>query len=313
MQHTIKSLAIAGLLATSAMFGATAAQAQLPDVASVAPGEATDADGTYVVSTINKRITIENGRAYVIDPWTQALIFRIKPGMVTLQNFRQTGPDTFEADDLPMMGKVVFNRQPNGTLQGVVKGVFGEAEYALVPTEYATVDEGTGDEGTSGGGTGPVASAEPRETWHVYVRQMQCERKQVDLQAIREARGTMLIEAADPSNRPKVPRKNADEVELSVPCSRGQNERATYSYDVNGDEGLLILEGTRSELYNYQLRFTYDWKFNPGLKKRTAVTTLKDTPLQVGGLPVGKSDTREWTIEKGNPEVRLLLRVKRIK
>lgn len=157
MKLNLKNAIFAGLLASSAMFGATSAQAQLPDVATVAPGEATDADGTYVVSTINKRITIENGRAYVIDPWTQALIFRIQPGMVTLQNFRQTGPDTFEADDLPMMGKVVFTRQPNGTLQGVVKGLFGEAKYALVPTEYATIGAGNGN-GT-GAGSGDVAPA----------------------------------------------------------------------------------------------------------------------------------------------------------
>ncbi|MGB3472443.1 MAG: hypothetical protein WBA51_16635 [Erythrobacter sp.] len=72
--------------------------------------------------------------------------------MVTLQNFRQTSPDTFEADDLPMMGKVVFNRQPNGTLQGVVRGAFGEAKYALLPTDYATIGDAP-----SGGGTPTLA------------------------------------------------------------------------------------------------------------------------------------------------------------
>ena len=143
-----------GACCALALPGAAAAQvaAALPDKDSVERGEPTDADGTYVVSTINKRITIEDGRAYVVDPWTQALIFSVKPGMVTLRNFRQTGPDRFEADDLPMMGKVVFYRQPNGTLQGVVNGVLGEAKYALVPTDLAAVP---GDEiEDSGGGPG---------------------------------------------------------------------------------------------------------------------------------------------------------------
>ncbi len=132
--------AAAFVLGTAAI--GTPAQAQmralLPMVEEVEQGAATDADGTYVVSTIDKRITIENGRAYVVDPWTHALILKVEPGMVTLQNFRQTGPDRFEADDLPMMGKVVFYRQPNGALQGVVQGAFGEAKYILVPTDYAT-------------------------------------------------------------------------------------------------------------------------------------------------------------------------------
>lgn len=177
MRLNLKNAIFAGLLASSAMFGATQAQAQLPDVASVAPGEATDADGTYVVSTINKRITIENGRAYVVDPWTQALIFRIKPGMVTLQNFRQTGPDTFEADDLPMMGKVVFNRQPNGTLQGVVQGVFGEAKYALVPTAYASIGDGDGDgvgigDGSDDGATAPAIVRD--RIYQLYVSSARC-------------------------------------------------------------------------------------------------------------------------------------------
>ncbi|MEM1050665.1 MAG: hypothetical protein AAGI28_01085 [Pseudomonadota bacterium] len=154
MQNTLKTLLMATALATSTAMISAPAQAQipafLPAVEEVAPGAATDVDGTYVVSTINKRITIENGRAYVIDPWTHAFILKVEPRMVTLQNFRQTGPDTYEADDLPMMGKVVFHRQPNGTLQGVVQGALGTAKYALVPTDYATAP---GD-GTPGGAPG---------------------------------------------------------------------------------------------------------------------------------------------------------------
>lgn len=155
MQSTLKTLLMAGALATTTAMASAPAHAQipafLPAVEEVAPSEATDVDGTYMVSTINKRITIENGRAFVIDPWTHAFILKVQPGMVTLQNFRQTGPNTYEADDLPMMGKVVFNRQPNGTLQGVVQGALGTAKYALVPTEYAGAPVGGGPGGTPGG------------------------------------------------------------------------------------------------------------------------------------------------------------------
>ena len=215
MRNKIMTLAMAGLLATSTLFGVTQAQAQLPDVASVEPGEATDADGTYVVSTINKRITIENGRAYVIDPWTQALIFRIKPGMVTLQNFRQTGPDTFEADDLPMMGKVVFNRQPNGTLQGVVQGAFGEAKYALVPTEYATVGDGN-----SGGGTTPAIARD--RIYQLHVSNSRC----LGSDLLRKTYGGVFnVSLRDPNGNQMTSKNRNFEVKCTNKGPRKQNYR----------------------------------------------------------------------------------------
>jgi len=114
MRNTLRKSILAAMLVASPIAIASPAQAQmaamLPTADSVEPAAATDADGTYMVSTINKRITIDRGRAYVVDPWIHALIFRVERGMVTLQNFRQTGPDEFEADDLPMMGKVKFYR-----------------------------------------------------------------------------------------------------------------------------------------------------------------------------------------------------------
>ncbi|GMN04562.1 hypothetical protein [Erythrobacter sp. MTPC3] len=225
MRIKIMTLAMAGLLATSTMFGASQAQAQLPDVASVAPGEATDADGTYVVSTINKRITIENGRAYVIDPWTQALIFRIKSGMVTLQNFRQTGPDTFEADDLPMMGKVVFNRQPNGTLQGVVQGAFGEAKYALVPTDYATIGDAP-----SGGGTPTIAKD---RIYKLHVSNSRC----VGTDLLRKTYGGVFnVSLKDPNGN----RMTSRDRNFEVKCTKKGPRKQNYKFYDAGPGALTI-------------------------------------------------------------------------
>jgi hypothetical protein len=230
MRLNLRNAIIAGLLASSAVFGATAAQAQLPDVASVAPSEATDADGTYVVSTINKRITIENGRAYVIDPWTQALIFRIQPGMVTLQNFRQTGPDTFEADDLPMMGKVVFNRQPNGTLQGVVQGAFGEAKYALVPTEYATIGNGAG--GGSGGEATAPAIARDR-IYQLHVSKSRC----LGSDLLRKTYGGVFNVRLQDPNGNRVTSKNRN---FEVKCTRTGPRDQNYKFYNAGPGALTI-------------------------------------------------------------------------
>lgn len=236
MRLNLKNAIFAGLLASSAMFGATSAQAQLPDVASVAPGEATDADGTYVVSTINKRITIENGRAYVIDPWTQALIFRIQPGMVTLQNFRQTGPDTYEADDLPMMGKVVFNRQPNGTLQGVVKGVFGEAKYALVPTAYASIGGGGGagaGADTPPGDVAPAPAIVRDRIYQLHVSKSRC----LGSDLLRKTYGGVLNVRLQDPNGNRVTSQNRN---FEVKCTRKGPRNQSYKFYEAGPGALTI-------------------------------------------------------------------------
>jgi hypothetical protein len=232
MRVNLKNAIFAGLLASSVMFGATSAQAQLPDVATVAPGEATDADGTYVVSTINKRITIENGRAYVIDPWTQALIFRIQPGMVTLQNFRKTGPDTYEADDLPMMGKVVFNRQPNGTLQGVVKGVFGEAKYALVPTEYASIGDGSGA-GTPPDGVAPAPAIVRDRIYQLHVSKSRC----LGSDLLRKTYGGVLNVRLQDPNGNRVTSQNRN---FEVKCTRKGPRNQSYKFYDAGPGALTI-------------------------------------------------------------------------
>ena len=318
MRKIIKSAVLASAIALSQAILAAPAHAQiaaaLPMVEEVERGEATDADGTYVVSTINKRITIENGRAYVVDPWTQAILFRVKPGMVTLRNFRQTGPNEFEADDLPMMGKVTFYRQPDGSLEGVVKGAMGEAKYVLVPTEYATVP------GTDSGGI-PSEQSEPVEEWHVYVRQLQCTRKKFDVNFLNGANGEIRIEAAEAFGFPirplqaGLPRISAPDKRLGVDCLLGQTKRKTYSYSAaDQSPGLLILRGTRSELAEYKLRFSFDWKYRPGFKDRKDSRVLSVTPLQTRGLPIGESHSTTWKIApKSRPELQMLLRVKRIK
>ncbi len=233
MNQLFKNLGYAGLMASAAMLAPAAANAQLPaalpDKESVAPGEATDVDGTYVVSTINKRITIENGRAYVVDPWTQALIFRVNPGMVTLQNFRKTGPDRYEADDLPMQGKVVFHRQPNGALQGVVNGAFGEHKYVLVPTALATVPgDGAGD---GSGGVPPVVE-QPR-IYRLHVSGSRCSGTDTFR---KNYRGTLKVSIVDPSGN----RMTSKHRNFAVACTKKGERSQNYSFYGSGPGALTI-------------------------------------------------------------------------
>ncbi len=99
----------------------------------VAPSEVLPIDGIYRVSTLGKRIKIEQGRAYYLDPWTQAMFWRVQAGMVTLTNFSRTGAGLYVADDLPMSGKVQFTMGYDGQLNGVVHG----QKYSLKPISVA--------------------------------------------------------------------------------------------------------------------------------------------------------------------------------
>lgn len=240
MRATLKTLLMAGALATSSAIISAPAQAQmpafLPVVEDVQPGEATDVDGTYVVSTINKRITIENGRAYVVDGWTHAFILAVKPGMVTLQNFRQTGPDTYEADDLPMMGKVVFNRQPNGTLQGVVQGALGTAKYALVPTEYATAPGGGTPGGDTGGDPGLGAPPPSNDPWvyRLHVSGGECSGSKFGrLKYNGQVRLTIMDREND--------KRESKDRNFRVECTKNGDRKQTYKFYENGPGAFTLI------------------------------------------------------------------------
>lgn len=280
MTHIRSGLALAlcaSLALTTPQIATAQIPAGLPNIESVAPAEATDADGTYVVSTINKRITIENGRAYVVDPWNTALIFSVKPGMVTLQNFRQTGPDTFEADDLPMMGKVVFNRQPNGTLQGVVQGAMGEAKYALVPTDYATVGDGSSGGGDGNEGVDPTPSM---HTYRLHVSRGHCSGKKFTR---KKYNGTVKVSILDRANDRLISKHRNFRVE----CKDDGNRSQTYKYYNNGPGALTFTSAP--DLANFSA-LRVEGKANGGIgglvfnKKSQLLPNVraKGRPLTVG-------------------------------
>lgn len=254
--------------------------AALPDKESVAVGEATDADGTYVVSTINKRITIDRGRAYVVDPWNTALIFTVKSGMVTLQNFRQTGPDTFEADDLPMMGKVVFNRQPNGTLQGVVQGAMGEAKYALVPTDYAEVPSGGGP-----GGDSDARVAEQPRVYKLHVSGSRCEGKQLTRPRFRGVYSISIVDYDGDERRSR-------DRNFNVQCKDGGDRSQSYRFYDSGPGALTLTVPSDGSFSNMRVRGENKGGRNFDINRGHS-SLLLDAINDGGALAVGQSRTDE--------------------
>jgi hypothetical protein len=127
-------------LLLSASITTARAQGQIPQVPAFLPNE-TDVpmgqklpiDGDWIINTIQKRIRIEGGRAYALDPWLHLLVLKIEPLMVVLENIHRTGPGRYSGQDLPLMGPLTATLGPDGSLSVSVAGAMGPARYSLIP------------------------------------------------------------------------------------------------------------------------------------------------------------------------------------
>lgn len=104
----------------------------LPDRYSVEETEALPIDGVWMISANRKKIKIENGRAYALDPWLHLLTLKIQRDMVVMQNFHRVGPGRYQADDLPLLGPATMQLENNGNLSVSVAGALGPVRYKLI-------------------------------------------------------------------------------------------------------------------------------------------------------------------------------------
>jgi len=107
----------------------------LPDKYSIEETAALPIDGVWSISTINKKIRIERGRAFAVDPWLHMFVLKIQPDMVVLQNFQRTAAGKFTADDLPLVGPATFSLRPDGNMDVTVNGSLGPISYKLIKRE----------------------------------------------------------------------------------------------------------------------------------------------------------------------------------
>jgi len=117
----------------------------LPDKYSVARSEALPIDGVWLVSTIRKKIRIEQGRAYAVDPWLHMFVLKVMPDMVVMQNVRRIAPGKFAADDLPLVGPAELTLNAQGNIDAVVQGMLGPVRYALTRLEAQYPDHLTAE------------------------------------------------------------------------------------------------------------------------------------------------------------------------
>ena len=104
----------------------------LPSQYDVARTEPLPIDGVWRVNTIGKKIRIEQGRAYALDPWRHLFVLQVSPGMVVMQDFQRTGTGVYRANDLPLLGPATLTLNREGNLDVSVQGSLGPVRYQLV-------------------------------------------------------------------------------------------------------------------------------------------------------------------------------------
>jgi len=104
----------------------------LPFVTDVPMTQKLPIDGEWVISTIRKRIRIEGGRAYALDPWVHLFVLKVEPLMVVLKDMQRTGPGQYTGQDLPLLGAFTASIAPDGSLSVSVAGAMGAARYSLI-------------------------------------------------------------------------------------------------------------------------------------------------------------------------------------
>lgn len=134
----------------------------LPMSTAVPMTEKLPIDGEWIISTIGKRIRIEAGRAYAIDPWSHLFVLQIQPSMVVIRDIRRSGPGAYSGYDLPLMGTLTGRLQADGSLSVSVRGALMPAQYTLIPVRVD--DQLTFDLEKSGQSNEPGDEPEPGDS-----------------------------------------------------------------------------------------------------------------------------------------------------
>lgn len=169
-QLLIVLAASAFLMAFSLWSDNNAAMAQipafLPDKDTVPETRAMPIDGTWRVSTLGgKRIRIEQGRAYSIDPWVFMFVLQVQPNMVVSKDYERIEAGKYTMFDLPLQGPGTLQLKADGSIDVSVKGAWGPVTFVLQQDEIddpASLEEEIAAMTGSGGSETP-GDSEPGE------------------------------------------------------------------------------------------------------------------------------------------------------
>jgi len=111
--------------------------AALPNRYAIDLGAPLPIDGVWRISTNNKRLRIERGRAFAVDGWNHLLLVRVEPDQVTMTNIRPSDPGSDQADvflgrDILLNGDAEMRLRPDGNLDVTVGTFPFPAKFILI-------------------------------------------------------------------------------------------------------------------------------------------------------------------------------------
>ncbi|MEO0419711.1 MAG: caspase family protein [Pseudomonadota bacterium] len=106
--------------------------AALPNRYAVDLGEPLPIDGIWRISTNDKRLRIERGRAFAVDGWNHAVVFKVKPEQVTMVNVREAEPGRWLGRDILLNGDAEMTLRKDGNLDVKVKLFPFPAKFQLI-------------------------------------------------------------------------------------------------------------------------------------------------------------------------------------
>lgn len=118
--------------------------AALPGRYAVDLGEPLPIDGVWRLSTNNKRMRIERGRAFAVDGWNYALLFRVNPEQVTMTDLRRESAGVYLGRDILLNGDSKLTLRADGNLGVRIASFPFPVEFVLIREaldDPATLDE----------------------------------------------------------------------------------------------------------------------------------------------------------------------------
>ena len=112
----------------------------LPMAHTVPQTAITAIDGEWMITSIGKRVRIQAGRAYAIDPWVHMFVLKVQPMMVVIKDIKATGGRSFTGNDLPLIGTWNAQLGSDGNLSVSVQTMVGPLPYTMMPVRMDDQD-----------------------------------------------------------------------------------------------------------------------------------------------------------------------------